>query len=142
MSLNNVTLRGFLRQVTETEAFGSVYALNYFEGELYFYPDPAAMGGFPMMILESPEQDLDYSHTAGGYAPLLIRGDRSSYQVWVDTIRIKLEPLPEEQLAELFADSDLIEVEITFSQVDFLHAYEYPLSSRAWVERVEKLRDL
>lgn len=142
LSLNNVTLRGFLRQVTETEAFGSVYALNYFEGELYFYPDPAAMGGFPMMILESPEQDLDYSHTAGGYAPLLIRGDRSSYQAWADTIRIKLEPLPEEQLAELFADSDLIEVEITFSQVDFLHAYEYPLSSRAWVERVEKLRDL
>lgn len=142
MTLSGVNLTGILRWVTETDARGSAYALNYFEGELYFYPDPAAMGDFPMMILDDSQRDLDYSHTSGGFAPLRIYGSRSSYQAWADTLRIKVDPLPQEELEALFADSDLIEVEIALDQVDFLHAPDFPLYSRAQVESLVKLGDL
>lgn len=142
LNLNDVSLKGILKLTTEFEGSNNSYGLNYNAGDIYFFPYPDIMGEFPMLILEYPDKSYKYKDEAGGYAPLLISAEKSDYQAWADTVRIKIDDLSDEQIAELFKESDLIEVNVNFSQLEFLHMDEFPLYSSAKIETIRKSADL
>lgn len=129
LELSDVKLKGILRLVTEFDGSPNSYALNYNVGEVYFYPYPENMGEFPMLF-------------DGTYSPLLIRGEKTSYQAWADTQRIKVTDLTEEQLSDIFADSDLAEAEINFSKLKFMYSSDFPNYSETSIETVNKIKAL
>lgn len=137
--LSSVKLKGILHYATEDRDYGSAYALNERKGEVFFYPYPEDMGDFPFIELGGFSGDGKQS--TGGFAPLLIRGAKSDYQAWADTVRLQVTDLSQEQIQELFADSDLIEAEVLFDRLKMEYAYCMPLTSETVTASVEKIAD-